>query len=160
MIQSDLLPCPNCGALIGMPPCACGWAPPGRSTTSLPPLTPSQKYPGMTLEEFGVPLFEAIKAASGRVQALKTAHVYAKQGKFRMARLSVLESERLSRELQSHLLSPEISGEDTRRILALDASAPLPPDLPITATLQNPSANERAEARQGDHPIQKVLIPD
>lgn len=120
------------------------------TTPTLPPLTPTQKFPGVTLEEFGGNLSKAIKAASERVQAIKTAHVYAKQGKVRMARLSVLESERLSRDLQSHLISPEIRGEDMRRILALDAQAPLPPDLPSTAGAQNTPPSERIQPTFND----------
>ncbi len=75
--------------------------------------------PAMTKEEFGQDLYDAIVAHTGARQALKTADLFAREGKTRLADEYTQRGVDCQKELERLLHKNTIAPDDIRRLLAL-----------------------------------------
>jgi hypothetical protein len=112
-----------CFKTIEAYPCECGANASAETGAVLFPIktTYSQRPLGITTEEFGVELFETIKAASARSEALKTAAVFQRKGLTRKAEEYRTRAAAYEQEV-TRLLHKGTAGspDDVRRILAIE----------------------------------------
>ncbi len=97
-------------------PCTCQAVIP--STT---PIRSTYSYipPGITKEEFGVALFEAIQTQSAFQQCLRNAEMYRAKGKPRQAQDEEDMAKQFSTRVQTLLKHPSITDDDAKRVLAI-----------------------------------------
>lgn len=101
-------------------PCICSSTAPGSTIDHIRSTYIAQPY-GLTLDEFGADLYDAIKAASGRQQCLANAEMYRHKGLIGKAEKETLKATNLYKEVKRIVTRETVQPNDVRQLLSMYA---------------------------------------